>query len=255
MSIDHVPEDMTATVDADVRLPELQAELARRGQWLPVDPPGAPTIRELLDWNASGPHRCGFGTVREHLIGIRARLADGREIKAGGRVVKNVAGFDLCKLFVGARGTLGEIMAATFKLRPLPEAERFVRRNCASLDEAGQLIDMVLNSPVTPVVLDLVSPAGLVVGFAGTLEEVKWQLSRLEFTEPATLSYNRALPHSTSVLPSKLIGTLRELRAGEFIARVANGVIYHAGPAPAAEMPVPALQQRLMEAFRARADF
>ncbi len=216
---------------------------------------GAPTIRELLDTNASGPHRCGFGTVREHLIGIRVRLADGREIKAGGKVVKNVAGFDLCRLFVGARRTLGEITGATFKLRPLPESERFVRCSCASLDEAGELIDAVLSSEVTPVVLDLVSPASLVVGFAGTREEVEWQLSRLEFTEPATLGYNQPLPHSLSVLPSKLIETVRELQAGEFVARAANGVIYHSGPGVPATAPVPILQQRLLDAFRGPAKF
>lgn len=248
--IEHVPEDLTATASADVPLPALQAELARHGQWLPVDPPGTLTLRELLDTNASGPHRYGFGTIREHLIGIRVRLGKGREIKAGGKVVKNVAGYDLCKLFVGARGTLGEIVAATFKLRPLPEREKFVQQQCASLEEAGKLIDAILDSPITPVVLDLISPATVIVGVAGTREEVEWQLSQLRFTEPATLDYNRTRPPGVSVLPSKLIETLRELRLNAFVARAGNGVIYLDGPPATGETPVPRLQRRVLEAFR-----
>ena len=250
MNLTHIPADMTATVDATVTLPALQAELARRGQWVPVDPPGTPTLRELLDANASGPRRYAFGSVRDHVLGLRVRLADGRVIRCGGNVVKNVAGYDMCRLFVGARGTLGEITEVTFKLRPVPEEEKFVQQRCASLREAGQLIETLLASAVTPVVLDLIAPATVVIGFAGTCAEVAWQLEQLHWSEPATLDYNQALPRRVSVLPSRLIKTLEKLGADTFVARAGNGVVdYRGGTAPPpAELPAN-LFKRLKAAY------
>src|SRR6185503_10819360 len=123
--LEHAPEDMTVTVEAGATLASLQRALASRGQWLPVDPPHPErlTLAGLLDTNASGPRRAGFGTIRDYVIGLRVALADGRLIRSGGKVVKNVAGYDLMKLFIGARGTLGVIVEVTFKLLPLPEAE------------------------------------------------------------------------------------------------------------------------------------
>ncbi len=116
--VEHAPEDLTVVVEAGVNLGALQKILATRGQWLPIDPPRpeSTTIAEILNANASGPRRFGYGTVRDYLIGIKVALADGRVIKAGGKVVKNVAGYDLCKLFVGSQGSLGLIVEATFKL-------------------------------------------------------------------------------------------------------------------------------------------
>ncbi|MBI3874522.1 MAG: FAD-binding oxidoreductase [Verrucomicrobia bacterium] len=155
--IAHTPEDMTVKVEAGLTLAELQSRLATAGQWLPVDPPFAErvTIRELLEENLSGPRRCGHGTVREHLIGLGALLADGRLIHSGGNVVKNVAGYDLQKLFIGSRGTLGIVVEATFKVQPLPEAEEFIAACCDSLEQAAALIGKVQESPLTPVAFDL----------------------------------------------------------------------------------------------------
>ncbi|MEI6085463.1 MAG: FAD-binding oxidoreductase [Verrucomicrobiota bacterium] len=245
---------MTVTVAGEVSLASLQTELAKNGQWLPVDPPGNHTIRTLLDSNSSGPRRYGFGTIREHLLGLRVQMGN-QVINAGGKVVKNVAGYDLCRLMVGANGTLGAILEATFKLRPLPEVEQFVQKQCASLDEAGALIAAVQDSPVLPVVLDLISPATVVVGLADTREDVEWQLQQLTFTEPATLDYNREFPQRVSVLPSKLIETVRGLTT--FVARAGNGVVYldsSAGVSPVVRNDTAGtaalLQQRVREAFR-----
>ncbi len=256
MKIEHVPEDMTVTVPAEVALAALQVELARRGQWLPVDPPQPEklTIRALLDTNASGPRRFGYGTIREHLIGISVALPKGQTIKAGGKVVKNVAGYDLCKLFVGARGELGTIQEATFKLRPLPETERFVQSKCATLEQASELIEKVLDSALTPVVLDLVSPATVVVGFAGAREDVDWQLQQLGWGEPATLGYDRPFPQKLSVLPSKLVETVRDLQPKDFVARAGNGVIQFSGTRvprvhPEETTGTVVLLRRLREAF------
>ena len=111
---------MTATVEAGMSS-GLFRITRRAGQWLPIDPPNSDrtTIGDLLAHNLSGPRRFGYGTIRDYLIGIKVALANGEIIKAGGKVVKNVAGYDLCKLFIGAKHTLGIIVEATFKLRPL----------------------------------------------------------------------------------------------------------------------------------------
>lgn len=254
-AIRHVPEDMTVQARADVALAALQAELGRRGQWLPIDPPGAWTLRELLDANASGPRRYGYGTIREHVIGLHVRLPDGREIRSGGNVVKNVAGYDLCKLFIGARGRLGAITAAVFKLRPLPEVEQFVKCDIPTWEEAAQLLDGVIAAPVSPVVLDLVSPRSLVVGFAGTRAEVEWQIAvvgALGLVTPARLDYAQSLPRRVSVLPSRVVETVRSLGAEQFIARAGNGVIeYRGGAEPPITPPAPqGLVKRLEDAFR-----
>jgi FAD/FMN-containing dehydrogenase len=243
-------------VAADVSLAEFQRALAERGQWLPIDPPGQPTMQAVLDGNLSGPRRYGYGTVREQVLGMRVRLPDGREIKAGGQVVKNVAGYDLCRLFTGAQGRLGQIVEATFKLRPVPEAEQFRQRPCAALAEADQVIERVLNSNLMPVVLDLVAPATVVVGFAGAREAVEWQLDqagRWGLTASANLQYDRPLAQTISVLPSRLMATLQDLRPTEFVARAGNGSIHYEGgslPPATRAGAVQVLEQRLQEAFR-----
>src|SRR5580704_4074419 len=153
--IAHSPSDMIATVTGNVTVAALQARLAENGQWLALDPPAPEclTVAEALAQDISGPRRFGYGTIRDYTIGLKAVLADGRLISSGGKVVKNVAGYDLLKLFIGARHTLGAVVEATFKLRPLPECEQFVQKKCASLAEAGALLETILDSPMTPVVL------------------------------------------------------------------------------------------------------
>jgi FAD/FMN-containing dehydrogenase len=266
--LQHTPEDMTVTVETGITLAVLRANLAQRGQWLPIDPPHPETltIAELIAINASGPRRYGFGTIRDHLIGLQAALADGRLVRSGGKVVKNVAGFDLLKLFVGARDTLGLVVEATFKLLPVPETEHFVRKQCRSLEEGRGTIEAVLESEVAPVVLDCHNVGrneqgfDMVMGFSGTYEDVDWQLSRaaaLGFTESATLDYEREFWNRTpstvqrwSVLPSRLTEAIRELGNVEFVARAGNGVIYHrGGQAPPGSQPPAALLRRVKETF------
>src|SRR3990170_7695424 len=114
--VEHEPADLTATVQAGMTLSELQRHLGGAGQLLPLDPPGGEraTIGGILAANASGPWRHAFGSARDMTIGLRVITAEGRITRAGGRVVKNVAGYDLCKLYIGSLGTLGVIVEATF---------------------------------------------------------------------------------------------------------------------------------------------
>lgn len=266
---EYTPEDMTVTVEGGAMLATLQATLAARSQWLPIDPPhaGHVTIRQLLSENLFGPRRCGFGTIREHLIGLEAVLADGRVTHSGGKVVKNVAGYDLLKLFVGARDSLGIISAATFKLRPLPEQELVLTAQFNSLAAAWTALAALLESPVTPVILDLhnLAPDGsasgtftIRLGFAGTREEVEWQRARAsDFQSPPTASdpeqafWSATSPvHTNSVLPSKLPEAIAALGPAPFLARAANGILHHQGAASSSPAPaIGPLSQRLKDAF------
>jgi len=266
--VEYTPEDMTVTVESGLTLAALQTELGRHRQWLPLDPPGPQqlTISDLINTNASGPRRFGYGTIRDYLIGIKIALADGRIINSGGKVVKNVAGYDLAKLFIGSHGSLGVVIETTFKLRPLPEMEKFVQAPCQSLDQADEFIEAVIKSEITPIVLDLhklsSSAAGsltIVLGFAGTREEVEWQLAKvagLGINQPSSTDYEMAFwagaspVQRLSVLPSKMIAAIRGLNDTPFIARAGNGIVYHRGaPAPRlAELPLE-LMQRVKDAY------
>ncbi len=269
--LEHKPEDMTATVEAGMTLAAFQEELAKRGQWLPIDAPNAErlSIGDLLAFNPSGPRRFGYGTVRDYLLGLTAVLADGRIISSGGKVVKNVAGYDLGRLFIGSRGSLGLIVEATFKLRPLPEAEKFVCANCPSLADAERLVGTVLNSELTPTVFDLQNvletnshrdgSVSLVLGFSGSRELVDWQLLKareIGFSEPSSLDYEKEFwkePESIqkrSVLPSRTIEMLRTLGNATFVARAGNGVIYVRGAfAPSQRESSSRLAARLKDEF------
>ncbi|HMJ24777.1 MAG TPA: FAD-linked oxidase C-terminal domain-containing protein [Pyrinomonadaceae bacterium] len=154
----HEPADLVATCEAGITLKAFQTQLAAAGQWLPIDPPddGRITMGGIVATGLSGPHSLGFGAPRSFVIGMRVVLADGRTIKAGGNVVKNVAGYDLCKLFTGSFGTLGLITELTFKLRPLPAETRTVlaHGSVASLTSTGRKAFAQLS----PVALELISP-------------------------------------------------------------------------------------------------
>ena len=260
--IEHTPEDMTVTVEGGATLANLQAEVKKRGQWLPIDPPDSDvTIQQLLEMNVSGPRRFGYGTVRDYVIGMAVVMADGRLIHSGGKVVKNVAGYDLMKLFIGDQGTLGIVVEITFKLRPIPETERVFKKSCATIADAQKLIDSVLNSPITPTILDLHNSAGLtvVLGLDGARDEVEWQLARaaeLGFTEPATLDYDKQFHQQSgvkklSVLPTKLADSIKAMGNNPFVVRAGNGVIYYRGNEVAwPTAPIPKhLQQRVKDTF------
>lgn len=253
-SINHRDDDLTVTITSNISLAELQSALAPFRQWLPIDPLSklSPTIEQIISNNLSGSRRYGYGTIREYLIGLKVMLPDGRVVQSGGQVVKNVAGFDLCKLFVGNQRNLGIILEATFKLYPLPEAEAlFVCKN-HTLSNADLIINRVLDSSVIPVILDLHNLTNdsnyrssahttayrgwnVVVGFAGTTEDVAWQTDILqsigEFSA-CNSDYLETAAHSIpeisatySVLPSRTCEIIVSLPEQPVLAHVGNGII------------------------------
>ena len=191
--IEHEPADLIAKAEAGVKLRALNAELAHAGQWLPLDPPddGSATIGGVAATGIAGAQSIAYGSPRNSVIGMRVALADGRLIKSGGRVVKNVAGYDLCKLFTGSYGTLCLILELTFKLRPLPAQTTTVlaQGSLASLLRAAHEIRQ---AQLLPVALEILSPSlvaaiapdlsadthAMLMRFAGTARAVAHQRER-----------------------------------------------------------------------------
>ncbi len=124
--LEYEPGDLTCIVEADLPLSRLQSSLAEHGQRLSLDPPGDPTLGECLLDDLSGPLRHRFGTMRDLVLGVTVELPDGLRASSGGKVVKNVAGYDLGKLFCGSRGRLGKVERLALKLHPRPATSRTV---------------------------------------------------------------------------------------------------------------------------------
>ncbi len=176
--VDYPARDMTITVQTGITVAELRRVLAKENQRLPVEAPHADraTLGGSLAVNVSGPRRFGFGTLRDYVLGISVVNDEGQEVKAGGRVVKNVAGYDLCKLHVGALGTLGVIVQATLKVRPIPESQALMTVSCDAADLAA-LLDRLHAGGARPVCLDVLNAeaARAVGGAAGvSLPEAPW---------------------------------------------------------------------------------
>ena len=155
--VEYEPADLTVTVQAGMKMADLQARLRAEGQMLALDPAAADraTIGGLIAANASGPLRLLYGTARDLVIGTRVVNADGVISKAGGRVVKNVAGYDLNKLYVGSLGTVGVIVELSFKLHPLPQAQGMLLAAFASATDAAEAIGKLMRSPLGPAAVEL----------------------------------------------------------------------------------------------------
>lgn len=285
------PEDMTVTVEAGMNLVDLQSQLVRNGQWLPLDPPSAEqwTLGDLMNENPSGPRRHGNGILRDYVIGLEAVRADGQIMKSGGQVVKNVAGFDLCKLFIGAGGSLGVVTSVTFKLVPLPERECIYTLVLDDGESLKNCLDELrtLHHEVVPEVFDFHREVAvsdhrerrfgkLIIGYAGKREAVDqwcgnllqsgrpWQDDcRWERTAEATLPpalrheqsfwSDRSWEEATkeSLLPSRLPEWIAGMPSEHsLIARMGQGCMYHFGPRQsAAANRVTVLEDRMKKTF------
>jgi glycolate oxidase FAD binding subunit len=144
------PADMTTTVQAGMRLSALQQALGQQGQRLALDPPGVTTttVGGVVAANMSGPQRLLYGTARDLLLGIAVCTMDGKRTKAGGRVVKNVTGYDLNKLYTGSLGTLAVLVELTFKLHPLPPGEATLGIGFSAATDMLGMLQTVLQLPL-----------------------------------------------------------------------------------------------------------
>jgi glycolate oxidase FAD binding subunit len=181
--LEHAWADMTVIAEAGCRVADLQQALAEHGQHLALDPlwPERATLGGILSTNDSGTLRLRYGSLRDLIIGITVALPDGTLARSGGKVVKNVAGYDLAKLFTGALGTLGVIVQAIFRLHPLPRETRSLTFSGtpAALNE---LLLSILASRLTPIGLQLrAAPGGaqLDIRFDGTAAGIEAQVDQV----------------------------------------------------------------------------
>jgi glycolate oxidase FAD binding subunit len=185
--------DLVATAQAGVRWSSLRAALAEHGTWVAVDPPGDDrTVGSVTATGTAGPLRAGFGGVRDHVLGLTLVTGDGRVIRPGGRVVKNVAGFDLTKLAAGGFGAFGVITSVTLRLRAVPRADVTLVTQGAR-DELLAGAWSLLVGGLTPAAMELMSPAA-----AG---ERAWLLAVRIVGAPAALHAERDAVNRTAGLP------------------------------------------------------
>ena len=196
--IDYPFADMTITVQAGMTLSALRAILAEQRQRLLVDAPepDRATLGGIYATNTTGSRRFGSGRPRDQIIGVSFVTSDGALVKGGGRVVKNVAGYDFPKLLTGSMGTLGVIAQLTLKVRPIPEASAIAWLPMTGPVAAAEHLERLNTSATRPIALDLLNaPAAraiggslglsgeypaLVVGFEDNADSVRWQLDRLK---------------------------------------------------------------------------
>lgn len=218
----HEAADMTVTVEAGATLAELDAAMEQAAQFLPLDAPrpNDVTVGALIATDASGPLRMSCGRVRDLLIGVRAVLADGTIVKGGGRVVKNVAGYDVMKLLTGSHGSLAIIAEATFKIRPRPAVERCFVIDVDRIDAAVALGLQSMAAEMQPAFVEGVNAAAgreiglanaaLIVGLHGSQAEIDAQRLVLE-----TIAGKDRVEEVGAEHAPELVRRLRDLPAAE----------------------------------------
>ena len=245
--VEHAWADLTATVEAGCTISELQRRLAEHDQRLAVDPlwPEQATVGGVLSANDTGVLRFRYGGLRDLIIGATIALADGTLAKTGGKVVKNVAGYDLSKLVTGAMGTLGVITSATFRLHPLPRLTRTVTVPASGLPQMQTMLGKILDAQIVPVALQVRSENGachIDVMFEGIEEGIVSQVESLRQFAPA-LSGDPAVwqrldaAAKISVLPSQIAEALEGLKGCAVIQGTGIGWVQAAN--------LPALRQKI----------
>jgi glycolate oxidase FAD binding subunit len=219
---DYQPADMTVTVEGGMTLARLQALLGERNQWLPLDPPSPnrATLGGIVAARDTGILRHAFGSPRDFLIGLKVADPEGEIVKGGSKVVKNVAGYDLPKLYVGSWGTLGLLSELTFRVLPLPEKRTVVHLSLRDSGAAEPILAEIIDSELLPSFVELLNePARaallpgldpgwrIVLGIDGDHENVEWQIERL-----SRLCESRA-EVKFSVLPEPLAASFRAAAA------------------------------------------
>ena len=190
--IEYEPADLTVTVQAGMRLANLQVQLSENGQFLPLDPAYASlaTVGGIAATNASGPLRLRHGTPRNQVLGMRVVQSGGAVVKSGGKVVKNVSGYDLNKLYIGSFGTLGINTELTFKLSPLAENGITMLLRFKRFEDATKTASDITSSQLLPSYLNLfingvpdtrdLEPS-LVVGLDAHPKAIAWQRNQVQW--------------------------------------------------------------------------
>lgn len=231
-TVDYPARDMTVTVEAGVRVEHLAALLREEGQQLPIDVPQAnrATVGGVVASNVSGPRRFGYGTLRDYVIGVSAVDASGRAFKAGGRVVKNVAGYDLCKLLIGSLGTLAIVTQVTLKLKPVPETQALLWVEFPKLEAVESALQSLPDTAARPVIVDVLTAAAatqiaaetradvpatgpvLLVGVEGGPRETEWQLATLK--EELAAAEPRSVHEVDGETAARLLAAMTEFPVG-----------------------------------------
>jgi glycolate oxidase FAD binding subunit len=256
--LEHEAGDLTAIVEAGLRVRDLNARLVDHGQMLALDPPGNPTLGACIAANLSGPRRHRYGTPRDLVLGVTVVLADGTVASAGGKVVKNVAGYDLGKLFCGSEGRLGLIARVALRLHPRPEASRTLAVPVVSAGEAAATACALLLAPLELSALDVVWPGWVAILIEGSRTAVDEQFAAAralvggEEDFGAVWEEGEARQRSSRgrllFAPGELARTLGGL--DEAVLRVSAGVAHVRDPVPDPRDPA-----EIALAERVRAEF
>jgi glycolate oxidase FAD binding subunit len=247
--LQYEPNDLTISVEAGITYRELSSVLAEHRQMVPLDPPFSQeaTVGGIVAANASGPRRRLYGTARDMVIGMTFLTLEGKQIRSGGMVVKNVAGLDMGKLMIGSFGTLAPVTVINFRLHPMPAATRTFVREFLRAAEAIAARDKILKSQLQPAAIDIVKSAegydlmiqaggsaavldryssemGSARVVEGAEEEALWAKIR-EFTPQFLREHEKGLVMRISCTLSEVGRVLEALPAGA-IARAGSGVCY-----------------------------
>lgn len=214
--IEYVPEDLVVTVQAGVTLTTLQATLREHGQYLPTDPPPGDevTIGGLLASARSGAWRGHLPAARDLILGMAVALPSGEVVHSGGRVVKNVTGFDMHRMHTGALGALGVIVEATFKLTPLPAVTRTLLLPTTDIDACGALARRVWDAGLAVRALTILGARAAAEAMLPPAAAVLVEVAGSEASAERTLREIRALAPSAGDAPAEAWGRLRRLAAG-----------------------------------------
>ena len=247
--LQYEPSDLTISVEAGIPYRELSRVLAEHRQMVPLDPPFSEnaTIGGIVAANASGPRRRLYGTARDMVIGMTFATLEGKLIRSGGMVVKNVAGLDMGKLMIGSFGTLAPVAVINFRLHPMPVATRTFVRQFVRAAEVIAARDKILKSPLQPAAVDILKWAAgydLMIQAGGSAavlarysrelqdarvvegaeEEALWERIR-EFTPQFLREHANGVVLRISCTLSE-VGPVLEALPAPALARAGSGVCY-----------------------------
>jgi len=203
---EYEPADLVISIEAGTSFPQLQDTIAPHNQFLALDPPGhqASTVGAAIATGSAGPLRYAHGTPRDQVIGLEVVTGDGRVLRFGGRVVKNVAGYDVVRLMVGSRGTLGFLTRVNVRLKPQPELDQTVAITSGSFDAAAGIAEEIIANALEPVALEILSRSlaqdvmgssqwTTLVRLHGNRDGVRDAVSRIDVMAPGTSSPDRSV--------------------------------------------------------------